>query len=130
MPHVLANLRVLVVEDELLIACDLANALEEEGATVIGPAATLAQGEALCASGQRLDGAVLDINLQGQAVFPLADELRRTHVPFLFSTGYDGGAIPPRFADIPCCEKPVDTASLIRWLTPSEPVPLAVAEAV
>lgn len=124
MPNTFANLRVLVVEDEILIASDLASVLEEEGAAVIGPAATLEQGQALCRAGERLDGAVLDINLCGQWVFPLADELKRSRVPFLFATGYDRDVIPSRFADIPHYGKPTDRASLIRaigdWLAARE----------
>lgn len=125
MHHALANLRLLVVEDEILIASELASALEAEGATVIGPATTLAQGYALRRSGGRIDGAVLDINLRGLPVFPLADELDRLHVRFLFTTGYDERAIPDRFADVPHCEKPMDVALLVKavsqWLAPPAP---------
>jgi len=104
--------RVLVVEDEYMIATDMAAALEEEGFAVVGPAATVARGRALSQDG-KMDGAILDINLRGESVFPLADELSRDNVPFLFFTGYDTRVIPHRFADVPCFQKPFNAASLI-----------------
>ncbi|WP_395396263.1 response regulator (plasmid) [Novosphingobium sp. BL-8A] len=104
--------RLLVVEDEYIIATELAAALEEEGFTVVGPAATVARGHALLQD-SRMDGAILDINVRGESIFPLADELARDDVPFLFFTGYDARVIPDRFADVPCCQKPFAPVSLI-----------------
>ncbi|WP_260929196.1 response regulator [Novosphingobium sp. 9] len=74
---------------------------------VLGPFASVDKGEAQYRSGRSIDAAVLDINLQGQSVFSFADELLADHVPFLFSTGYDGDAIPTRFSRIPRYEKPI-----------------------
>lgn len=109
--------RFLVVEDEYLIAADLAAFLEAQGIEVVGPAASVNEALALLESdGDRLDGAVLDINLQDDRVYPVADVLRSRGVPFVFTTGYDACAIPKSYADIPRCDKPVDEQRLIRVL--------------
>ncbi len=64
----------------------------------------------------RLDLAVLDINLEGEKVFPVADALEARSVPFLFATGYDAGGVPDRFLDVPRWEKPFDPHALVRML--------------
>lgn len=110
----LIDVRVLVVEDEYLIAIELASALEDEGVEVIGPASTLAQGQELCRAGKRIDGAILDINLRGENVYPLADALRDEAVPFLFSTGCSTHEIPDRFIDVPLCAKPMGSSEILR----------------
>ncbi|TNC67572.1 response regulator [Rubellimicrobium roseum] len=104
--------RVLVVEDEYVLADDLRAELEARGAKVIGPVATLLDGLNIVQQGPVPDLAILDINLQGEMVYPLADVLRELGVPFLFATGYDAQAIPVRYADVPRAEKPVELA---RW---------------
>src|SRR3954470_681835 len=87
--------RLLIVEDDYLIAADLASSLEELGAEVIGPAGTVEDAlELVQRSGETLDGAVLDINLREQRVYPVATALARHGVPFVFVTGYDTVAIP------------------------------------
>jgi DNA-binding response OmpR family regulator len=80
--------RVLLVEDEAMLAFELQYALEEAGATVIGPALTLGEALAMREQHEHLDGAVLDVNLAGQSVVPLAHELARVGVPILFNTGH------------------------------------------
>jgi DNA-binding response OmpR family regulator len=102
---------ILLVEDEYLIADDLARELVEHGVTVIGPIATLDATLAAVAA-QRPDLAVLDINLRGDPVFPLADLLAAQHVPFVFTTGYDADEIPDRFASVRRYEKPFRTSDL------------------
>jgi hypothetical protein len=59
------------------------------------------------------DFAVIDINLRDQKAFPLADELARQRIPFVFATGYDTGAIPDRYRDVPRWEKPYDLAKMV-----------------
>jgi DNA-binding LytR/AlgR family response regulator len=114
--------RILLVEDEYLIVEDLLRAFTQAGAIVLGPAATLSEALRLVASSGALDGAVLDINLQGEMVFPLADALMTRGVSFVFSTGYDREAIPSRFEDIPRCEKPVSPQQVAEALfVPSGP---------
>lgn len=104
---------ILVVEDEYLLADDLCAELVETGAEVVGPAASVEQGLALLRSTDRLHGAILDVNLRGEPVFALADELVTRELPFVFTTGYDAAAIPPRFANAPRCEKPVRMADVV-----------------
>jgi DNA-binding NtrC family response regulator len=113
----LAGKRLLVVEDEYLIASDLVAALEEARAEVVGPAATVEAALQLVASeDSTLDGAVLDINLRDQRVFPVADALEARGVPFVFATGYDEGSIPPAYRGMPRYEKPVDKQKLLEIL--------------
>ena len=99
--------RILLVEDEYFIVQDLARAFTAAGAVVVGPSATIADALRQIAATQKLDGAVLDINLQGEMVYPVADALATRGVPFVFTTGYDQGSIPDRFAGRIRCEKPV-----------------------
>jgi ActR/RegA family two-component response regulator len=109
---------LLVVEDEYLIAADLAASLESLGVEVIGPAASVKEALSLLETNVgRLDGAVLDINLQNEPVFPVADVLTARGVPYLFTTGYDAVALPNSYASAPRCEKPIDKAQLVRWLS-------------
>lgn len=109
----LRNCAILVVEDEYLLADDLCGKLMESEAVVIGPAATVEEGQALLRQTGVLNGAVLDVNLRGEPVFPLADELAIRQVPFVFTTGYDAAAIPQRFQDVPRCEKPLQMSRVV-----------------
>jgi len=109
--------RVLVVEDEYMIADDLARALEDRGADVIGPAGTIEDALELLDADRQIDGAVLDINLRGERALPLADALRARGVPFVFATGYDAWAIPDAYAAVPRVQKPVNTRLLGRLLS-------------
>jgi DNA-binding response OmpR family regulator len=102
----LSGRRILIVEDEYLLADDLRNALAGAGAEVLGPVPSVGDAEVLLASSGEIDAAVLDINLRGEPVFPFADTLRERGVPFAFATGYDRSAVPERFADTPRVEKP------------------------
>lgn len=108
---------ILVVEDEFLIAEDVAAILREAGADVIGPAASLPEGMRLAAHSDRIDAAVLNIDLDGVMVFPLAEELQARGVRFIFLTGYEEANIPEQFADVPCCRKPTGTTCVIDELT-------------
>ena len=112
----LANRRVLVVEDEYFIADDMARALKKLGAEVVGPVPTKDKALALVSSDQRIDAAVLDINLKGETVFPVADALRQQGVPFVFATGYDQGNVPPDYHAVPRWEKPFDPQELVKAL--------------
>ena len=90
----LTGLRVLVVEDNFLAAEVVRDALERSGCTVVGPVGRVADGLRL-AEREALDAAVLDINLNGDRCFAIAEALRGRDVPFVFLTGYDDAAVIP-----------------------------------
>lgn len=79
--------RILVVEDEALIAVMVEDMLTEMGCSVVGPAATIEQALTLARAAD-VDGAVLDVNVRGERIDPVADELAARGVPMLFATGY------------------------------------------
>ncbi len=112
----LAGRKVLVVEDEYLIADDLAEMLKEAGANVVGPAASLPIAMRILDHGEKIDAAVLDINLREVEVFPLADRLAEQKVPIIFLTGYGQNNVPERFAAIGRCEKPMEIHKVIAFL--------------
>jgi CheY-like chemotaxis protein len=117
----LRGLRILIVEDAFLIAIDLCAKLESCGCTVVGPAGRLSQALRL-AKEERLDGALLDVNLNGQMSFPVAEALRARNVPFVFASGYDDKSVWPReFWDIPTVTKPYSFPELTSVLARSIP---------
>lgn len=100
--------RILIVEDEYLLADELALELADEGATVLGPVPSVEEALALLEQQASPDGAILDVDLRGEPVFPLADALVDRGVPLIFTTGYDPETLPERFAGFPKCEKPTN----------------------
>lgn len=110
----LRNCHILIVEDEYLLADELRLELSDEGAVVVGMTSTVDEALELLEAEDRLDGAILDVNLGGEPVFPVADRLIERSVPFLFTTGYDASIIPPRFDGIVRCEKPINTRRVIQ----------------
>lgn len=112
----LALCRILVVEDEYFIADDMARALRELGAEVVGPVPTKEKALAVVASHEKLDAAVLDINLRGAAAFAVADALKEQGIPFVFATGYAPALVPSEHQDVPRWEKPFDPHELARAL--------------
>lgn len=112
-PRLMEGRTVLVVEDEYFIAEDMRRAFEKSGARVIGPVGSVEDALALLSDApERIDGAVLDINLRQTMVFPVADLLRQRGVPFVFASGYERTAIPERLRDTIHYEKPVEAARL------------------
>lgn len=109
----LAGRRILVVEDEFFLADDMARALAELGAVVVGPVADVEEALGLLGASE-VGGAVLDINLRGERVYPLAIALAERKIPFVFATGYDEAVIPPDFASVPRWEKPFDPPALAK----------------
>ncbi len=106
----LKGLRVLIVEDAVLLALELETGLAEAGAAVIGPAYAL--DEALALLDQPIDAAVLDANLNGQSVMPVAKVLAERGIPFIFATGYgDTGAALAGF-NAPIVRKPYDISQV------------------
>jgi len=112
----LAHRRVLVAEDEYFIARDLARALHALGAEVVGPLPSREEVEALLATGEHLDAAILDINLNGEMVFLVVEALTARSIPVVFATGYDRAAVPARYQDIPSWQKPFDPQALVQAL--------------
>ena len=112
MSEALAGRRILVVEDESLVAMLLETILEDMGCTAVGPAATVDDGLALATDGERLDAALLDVNVGGRQVFPVAEALHRSGVPFVFSTGYGEGGLPDQWRGHPTIQKPFTEAAV------------------
>lgn len=105
--HEIAGLRVLVVEDDTLVALLEEEYLTDLGCVVVGCVSNVADGVAKVSDPTlELDCALLDINLQGERVFPVAEALLDRGVPFLFATGYGAAGLPPRFAGFPVLAKP------------------------
>ena len=109
-PTNLKGARVLIVEDAVLLALELETGLAEAGAWIIGPAYEL--DEAMAMLDQRIDAAVLDANLNGHSVIPVAEALAARQVPFVFATGYgEAGGAPGGF-DAPVIRKPYDVTQV------------------
>jgi CheY-like chemotaxis protein len=111
----LAGLRVLVVEDEMMVSMLIEDMLTDLGCTVVGPAARLDEAIDL-AMASDLDCAVLDVNLGGQPIFPLADLLRERGKPFAFATGYGDAGIREVDKGTPVLQKPFREGDLARVL--------------
>lgn len=104
---------VLLVEDEMCLAMMLQDILEDAGYRVL-KASRVAGALALAAAAEdeSIDAAILDINLAGTEVFPVAYELQRRGVPFMFASGYGDRGLPGPFHGSPVLQKPYDVASL------------------
>ncbi|WP_321986966.1 response regulator [Xanthomonas citri] len=113
----LAGRRILVVEDDYLLAEALNDLLVEAGVNVVGPVGNVPDALSLVASGQAIDGALLDVNVRGQAVFPVADALMKRGVPFSFCSGYGRYTLPQRFAHLSYCMKPYNPRTIASLLS-------------
>jgi DNA-binding response OmpR family regulator len=114
-PHAssLSGLRILVVEDTTLIADSICDELQSHGCEIVGSIGRLEQALS-AARDEKLDGALLDVNLAGEQSFPVADILQKRNVPFVFITGYDTqSTIPPRFHAVERLTKPFDLDDLV-----------------
>ncbi|WP_206659596.1 response regulator [Hansschlegelia zhihuaiae] len=112
----LSGLRILLVEDEAMIAMLVEDMLTDSGATVVGPAGGVAEALGVISS-EQIDGALLDVNLGGEQSFEVADALAKRSIPFVFVTGYGGGAVRDRYPDAPTLQKPFVTSDLERALS-------------
>jgi HAMP domain-containing protein/two-component sensor histidine kinase len=112
--------RILVVEDEPLVAMNLTKSLADLGFHVVGPYSTLAKAAAAAAETE-VDAALLDVNLNGKVVYAVADILASKNVPFAFITGYGTAALPDKYANAPVLHKPVDEETLQMLLAQSHP---------
>jgi CheY-like chemotaxis protein len=108
--------RILVVEDDLLVVADLVDTLHAMGADVVGPIENIEKALERLDKLPDIAGAVLDVSVQGRMVFPLADELDRRNVPYVFSTGYDNSIVPAQYSDIKRFSKPADERQIVSIL--------------
>lgn len=112
----LKDCRILVVEDEYLLATELCLELKAAGAVIIGPVSNLTRALEVVAHTQDIHGAMLDINLGGELTYPVAERLQAREVAMVFMTGYDSSMIPLRFRETPLCEKPMGIPHIIRTM--------------
>lgn len=103
--------RILVVEDEVLVSVMVETVLTDLGCEIVGPAGSVAGAVAL-AKTERLSGALLDVNIRGESVYPVADLLKLRGIPFIFVTGYKRRELPPPHDDAAMLEKPFDETML------------------
>ncbi|WP_407150627.1 response regulator [Bradyrhizobium sp. ORS 86] len=112
----LAGRRILVVEDEYFLADDIDCAFRALGATIAGPVGTIDDASRILRNGGAIDGAVLDVNIRGEMIYPIAGELLARSVPIVFTSGYDKVVLSSDFADVPLWEKPIHIHAMARQL--------------
>ena len=113
-PH-LAGLRIMVVEDELLVAMLIEDILADQGCIVVGPFRTVVEAASALRTAT-FDAAVLDVNLRGEKIYPVAELLAARGTPFLLLSGYDQDAIPSDHPDWRACGKPFTPHALAAML--------------
>jgi CheY-like chemotaxis protein len=114
----LAGCRILVVEDDFLVGQVILDLLEDEGAEVLGPIGAVDEAVTFVAEQtETFDHVVLDLNLHGVKSYPVADELARRNIPFVFMTGYGKDALDVAHRDCPHCIKPITRATLLAALS-------------
>lgn len=107
--------RILVVEDEMLVAMLIVDILDDLGFETLGPAMRL-ETALEYASGADFDFAILDINLAGKHSFPVAEKLKERRIPFIFASGYGRSGLVEPYLDIPVLQKPFDADAIVRLL--------------
>ena len=108
----LKGLRALIVEDEYFIAADLKHILKRHGADPVRMSGSI-EDAARQVQADGFEFALLDINIQGEMTFLVADMFRQKGVPFAFVSGYDNGVIPKRFGEVPNWRKPYDEMTIV-----------------
>ena len=112
MTQAFAGRRVLIVEDESLVAMLLETILEDMGCVPVGPASTVDEGMRMATDGAHVDAALLDVNVAGRQVFHVAEALKARGVPFIFSTGYGESGLPDEWRGQPTLQKPFTEAAV------------------
>jgi CheY-like chemotaxis protein len=102
----LRDRRILVVEDEYLVAMSLAEALQDAGSIVLGPVSSVDEAINKIESEPHIDGAVLDVNLGGMLAYAVADLLIARKIPFVFTSGYEDNLLRDRYSQVKNCAKP------------------------
>jgi len=110
-----ASCKILILEDDYLIARDIGHELQTAGASIVGPFAKLDQALSILTS-QQVDGAVLDVKLADDLCFVLAERLLERDVPFMFITGLTDDSFPDHLRDLPRIAKPFSTYQILDWL--------------
>lgn len=112
---VLHGKKVLIVEDEALIAMLFEDILEDTACEIVGPAMNVRQAMELAGAAE-IDVAVLDVNLNGESSFPVAALLQSRGVPLVFSSGYGSQGLPPEWQDRPTLPKPFTSDEVVDTL--------------
>jgi DNA-binding response OmpR family regulator len=107
--------RILVLEDEALIAMDVRETLEREGFEVVGPFDRVIPAM-VAVTGIPIDGAILDVAIGNEQAYEVAEALSAANIPFVWATAYQRGELPPQYRGRPCLQKPFDTAELTNTL--------------
>ena len=107
---------MLIVEDEVIVAFNMECEIQDAGGEIVGPAHTLVEAEQLL--NEEIDVAILDINIGGQSVWPIAKALRERGIPYVLASANCGDphAVDPAFTDVPCFDKPVSMPRLMAAL--------------
>jgi CO dehydrogenase/acetyl-CoA synthase alpha subunit len=109
--NLLRGKQILIIEDEHLVETDMLLALEQHGAKIVGPIRSIAT--ALdCVDEKNLDAVILDIDIDGEAVYPLTEMLCEREITFIFATGCSASAIPEKYPGFVLCEKPTELAAI------------------
>ncbi|MBT2245033.1 MULTISPECIES: response regulator [Sphingobium] len=115
MSGILGSRHILIVEDDYFIASDLKKILLAEGANVVGPVGDLF-GATRLAESEKIDIAVLDVNLRGSNSYTLADSLAKRAIPHMFLTGYDGWSMPEKYRHTPRLSKPFCVTQVVKMI--------------
>jgi len=108
--------RILIVEDDFLIADAICEVLDLAGAEIIGPVGRLPEAMSLIGTVDGLDAVLLDLDLHGEMTYPVADLLRERRIPFVFTTGYSSAVVDDRYRHHPRCEKPISISTMLSTL--------------
>jgi DNA-binding response OmpR family regulator len=111
----LRGLSILVVEDEYLVAELVSDTIQEHGGAVVGPASDIDKARRLVRESQ-IDGAILDIKLNGKTSLPLVDELVRRGTPVILATGYAASHLPSGYDHLPRLSKPFQIGALLQLI--------------
>jgi len=107
--------RILILEDEALIAMDVRETLEREGFEVVGPFDRV-MAAMVAVNAIKIDGAILDVAIGTEQAYEVAEALAAANIPFVWATAYPRSELPPEYRSQPCLQKPFDTAELTNTL--------------